>query len=367
MAEAEALGVILPDLLLTHAKLDTDFMCSLALVCKDFREAVHVVWEQKRKTYEQTLDFQSPGQQVRRYNGSLGCCNGCGACTRLTFPFDPTLKACRDCTSYEGPAHLRTISFTACKEELLLTNRDLHPCPVLQAVHRTYHNEIRMYRWRDVLTAALVKYGGPAGLAAKLKARDLKRQGRGKPKEKRQEVAERIVTECDPQGRYSRAALLECCSEYVRNGSGGQKGAKACIERFINFEMVSPPCSGGLVAMLARSRLAYVRTGSESHLEAALRAGEACEALGEAIAFVKADDLWPYLMGMISLEELVMRARPPALRRQELINALASEGLVLRSSSRLCNDYIDSGVGDIDDIVWRCTSRTSRRPRTSSS
>lgn len=201
-----------------------------------------------------------------------------------------------------------------------------------------------------MLAVALDKHGGPQGLNAALDAREKKRMDRGKPRERRAETAESLVTDADPDANYNRQTLYEvCCADYVRNGAGGQKEVKERLSRFMT--LVSPPCSGELVLSLTNARRDYVQSGEDRYLDVATKACELCESLGDRIVVARRRDIEPFLYGQDSLHSTRRHMLAPAARAKELADALSLRNLELRADSRLCNAYIESGVGDIDEIV----------------
>lgn len=210
------------------------------------------------------------------------------------------------------------MSHSACKDTILVNDKDLHCCPVLHTIHRAYRNEIRVYRWQDVLAVALDKHGGPGGLNAALDARDKRRTERGRPRGHRVEIAEHLMTESDPHERHNRQTLYAvCCADYVQNGGGGQKGVKERISRFITFEMVSPPCSGELVQSLANARRDYAHFGEDQYLDVATRASELCESLGDLVSLARRRDFEAFLYGQDSLDCILDRIVTKGLSDKE--------------------------------------------------
>jgi hypothetical protein len=343
---------VLPDLLFARAAVDQELLLRIAPISRAFHQVAQDCWGMRQKAYKEGLKSKPAGTKVQRSTGTPRPCAGCKRPTTIIYPFGDRLRACHECTSSTGPRHLRLMSHSACKDTFLLTDNDLYGCPVLHARHRSYGNEIRVYRRQDVLEIALDKHGGPQGLNTALDAREKKRMDRGKPSEHRAEIAERLVTDADPHALYNRQTLYEvCCSDYVRNGSGGQRGVKERISRFMRFEMVSPPCSGELVLSLSNARRDYVQSGEDRYLDVAIKASELCESLGDRIVVARRRDFEPFLYGQDSLHYIRRHMLAPTARAKELADALSLRKLELRADSRLCNAYIESGVGDIDEIV----------------
>ncbi|GAQ90326.1 hypothetical protein KFL_006280010, partial [Klebsormidium nitens] len=110
-------------------------------------------------------------------------------------------------------------------------------------------------------------------------------------------------------------------------------------------------CSGELVQSLANARRDYVHSGEDHYSEVTTKASELCESLGDLAVVARRRDFEPFLYGQDSLEYVRGQIVAPASRTKELTQALGLRRLELRDDSRLCNDYIEFGVGDIDEIV----------------
>lgn len=100
-----------------------------------------------------------------------------------------------------------------------MSDADLVPCVVLRTRHRSFHNDIMMYRWQEVLEVAFEKHGGPEGLQDVLDQRSKRRRNRGgSARAKRESVLEKIVADFALDKRLDKRTMLDvCCNQYLRN------------------------------------------------------------------------------------------------------------------------------------------------------
>lgn len=347
---AEAIAHLLPDLLRHHFDMGQDLLLAIALISREFRQVTRDAWAKKKGTYRAGAQA---GVSVQNLTAPPRPCAGCKRKTSLVFPFDPSLHACMTCTGADGPRSLRVVSRTECKRALLLDDTDLVPCAVLRTRHRSYHNEIMMYRWQDVLGVAFEKHGGPEGLQGALDQRAERRGSRGGAARAKQEsVVERIAADLALDKRPDKRIILDvCCNQFLRNGKGGRWGVKARIERYIQFDLAAPPATGCLKSILDESMERYLASGADKDLEGALNASELHEALGGCVNCLDVEDAAACLSGHLTINDVVEAAWDRAAREKVLRAALAVRGLQLRSDSRLCEQYIWFGEGSIHKLV----------------
>lgn len=349
-AMATAIAHLLPDLLQHHSDMGQDVLLAIAPVSREFRQVAREAWAEKKGNY---IAGTLPGVSVQSPSGPPRPCAGCKRKTSLVYPFDHSLHACMTCTGPKGPRHLRIISRTACKQAVLLNDADLLPCAVLRTRHRSYHNNIMMYRWQDVVGIAFQKHGGPEGLQGALDRRSKRRLDRGgSARAKRESVLEQIVADFALDKRLDKRIIMDiCCDQYLRNGKGGEREVKARIERYMQFDLAAPPATGCLKLALDEYRDDYLASGADRDLEGALNASDLYEALDGCVNCLSAEEVGGCLAGHIAADEIADAACDRAAREKELKAALALRGLELRSDSRLCEQYIWFGEGDIDRLV----------------
>lgn len=349
-AMATAIAHLLPDLLQHHSDMGQDVLLAIAPVSRELRQVARKAWEEKKGNY---IPGTQPGLSVQSLTSLPRPCAGCKRKTTLVFPFDQSLHACMACVGSKGPRHLRIVSRTECKQALLLNDTDLVPCAVLCTRHRSYHNDIRMYRWQDVVGIAFKKHGGPEGLNCALDQRTRRRLHRGgTARAKRETLLEKIVAEFALDKRLDKRIILDvCCDQFLRNGKGGQREVKARIESYLQFDLAAPPATGCLKLILDEYRDDYLASGADRDLEGALNASELYEALGGCVNCLSAEEVAGCLAGHIAADEIVNAACDRTAREKELKAALTLRGLEMRSDSRLCEQYIWFGEGDIDKLV----------------
>jgi hypothetical protein len=349
-----AVQLLLSDLLLAHTPLDQEMLLAMAPVSREFRSVAQAGWRARQVQYRLGLQRHcEAGIELSRRTSQVSTCDGCKSRSTMIYPFDPDLYACPVCTSSTGPRYLRIISFTACRERLLLLPIDLFPCMVLETVHTTYGNAIRMYRWQEVIAIAFDKHGGPRGLQDALDAREALRKKRGLPREVRDSFARAVIAGCDPEGACDLGDVIRyCCDEFVRNGKGGKKGVRARVERYVSFKAAMPPCSGHVMTVLHQYLHRYVSTGSQTVLEAAPKARLLCEALQGETTHVTLADMSHYIQGRCSLGATIVHCQQRTARFTGLVDALAARGLTLRPDSRMCSDFIEhEGKWILEDVV----------------
>ncbi|GAQ92071.1 hypothetical protein KFL_009170010 [Klebsormidium nitens] len=303
---ATAIAHLLPDLLQHHSDMGQDLLLAIAPVSREFRQVARDAWAEKKGNYRAGTQ---PGVSVQTPEALCGL-------------------------QEEDVTHLA-------------------PCAVLRTRHRSYHNDISMYRWQDALGVAFEKHGGPEGLQGALDQRSKRGLNRGgTAKAKRESVLERIVADFALDKRPDKRIILDvCCDQFLRNGKGGQRGMKARIERYIHFDLAAPPATGGLKSILDQYRDQYLASGADKDLEAALNASKLYEALGGCVNCLDVEDAAACLTGHLAVDEVVEAAWDRAAREKELREALAARGLELRSDSRLCERYIWFEEGNVQKLV----------------
>jgi hypothetical protein len=349
-AMATAIAHLLPDLLQHHSDMGQDVLLAIASLSKEFRQIARKAWEEKKGNYKPGTQ---PGVSVQNLTSRPRSCAGCKRKTSLVFPFDQSLHACMTCTGSKGPRHLRIISKTECKQELLLNDADLLPCAVLCTRHRSYHNDIRMYMWQDVAGIAFQKHGGPEGLNCAIDERTMRRLRRGgTARAKRETLVEKIVAEYSLDKREDKDTIMDaCCDQFLQNGKGGQREVRARIERYLQFDVAAPPATGRLQIKLDEYWGDYLASGADSAFQAALNASKLYEALNGCVDCLSAGEIAGCLAGRFAADEIADAARDRAAREKVLKAALAPRGLELKAYCRLCDEYMWSNEGDIDKVV----------------
>lgn len=235
-SSAERLGVILPDLLDQHMRQtalpDSYVLRALSGVSREFRRLAQTGWDLRKKGSQrgpghvgECLTSDAHGET----QGALPCDN-CGGPNSVAFPFDTRLRSCSSCC-LSGPRHLRTLSLTRCKRELLLTHCDLLSCPILHTCHPHFKKPMSVFRWQDALAVALDKHGGPAPLRGALAVKEQRAARRRRAKAGRQCVVESILAALGEGARDQHAEILRRrCSVYVRNGRRGKKELRELLQ-----------------------------------------------------------------------------------------------------------------------------------------
>ena len=216
-------------------------------------------------------------------------------------------------TLLRSPLPPKPISFTDSKKKYKLNDEELSKLDMYETVHRKYRHTIRFYRECDVRAMSLVKFNGAPPSAA--------RGGTNKAREKREQQLAKLLGDPRFVGLSSVYKSLPVTNGFLQSGSVGIRKLTSCFGQH--------PTMVGFLRGLGlddKEISMYV----DKHLE----------------AFV--DDLETTQR---NIERTVEASRQRDARKNALAAALETCGLSLRKDSRLCETWIDTGFGNMSEIV----------------
>jgi hypothetical protein len=234
-------------------------------------------------------------------------CVKCAASKRVISVFGYCLP-CMDDVSVVGA--------TSAKKDWYLDESDLNNLLVNKKYVARYRQFIRMYLQKDVVIAAIIKFGGPEKLQEKLDNR-MKRCARGSvsaAKQKRLDAIAKLQLDTSSQ-KWDL-----CVADYIANGVGGLKRVKKRLSRWDEFHTII-----------------------ENHVEAAYR--EFAMAFVERCVGEEDVDILSYINNAIAAKKVRQ------IRTGTLEHALAEHGLHLREDSSVCKQYINNERDDLHDVV----------------
>lgn len=229
------------------------------------------------------------------YHQGANICRYCNSTKRIVTEFG--------CCNYCSKENMNIITKTEVVKKYKLQEDDMRRL-TYRTVRSMYGGNMRLFDHREVYNYALMKYKGPwnlpkrrEGVSAALTTR----------KKKLRELLEKL--------KLDETNYKLCVEEYLKNGKGGIREVKARIERQNAFDAL-------------KLQLDVIDFGQDMRCDC--------------------------IYGNITLKEAHTGIMGSIRRKEELVTALGSVGLLLRTDSKLCSQYIRYGDGDLDTIVKTC-------------
>jgi hypothetical protein len=227
-----------------------------------------------------------------------------------------TLLQYNEGSKFQGNFNEITMSRSEAKKKYKLCDDDLNN------MFLSSKQIVRSFFKSDVLALALIKHKGPAGL----KAICHKKMSAAKTK--------RIAAVCNLFGTADLTVLgvRHEVEQFLSNGKGGVRKLK---ESSIRRENLCCALREHGLVIRADSRLCaqYIESGVPELSNVVLKERDE----------VKRHEKY--------MEKLNTRRKNISTRRENLCCALREHGLVIRADSRLCDQYIESGVPELCNVV----------------
>jgi len=216
----------------------------------------------------------------------------CYCKTKRVVAFDACLKCSKN---------VKNISATDAKKLWLLDDNDLAQLQLFETYHRAYRKYIRLYRLEEVINKSLYKHNGPHNLYNKL------HKPLSKAKTNRLEQIQKLKIPSDSL-QYKL-----CIEDFLKNGKGGLKLVKDKLDRFDEFQKINIP----------------------SYID---------------VTQLRSD----FINNIITIDAIKNKIDQEKIkleRTQLLTSKLSQLNLELRYDSKICKDYIESRINDIDFVL----------------
>lgn len=285
---------LLSIVLLNTQELNSLLLMKSACVSRHTNALVGDIWRMKPTIFRK-----------HTYTTSIkGKCRFC-ATSNASAPF----YTCSKCSS-----KLHLITATDAKKQWYLNDDDLGELTSYQRYHQYYRKYIRLFDIEEVKEKAIAKYT-PSGLYKKINKK-------GETSKAHQDRMDKITKQKFDFDESSTKWEL-CVADFLKNGKGGMKMVKERLERFQAFDDLVKKMAQDIKYIsdyeLKEYRSDYVKNNI-SNIEAVLVTKN---------------------MEMKDREE----------RRIKLQNELQAVGLELRADSRLCAEYIEGTLDDMEYII----------------
>lgn len=221
------------ELLNSHSDLDTSSVATLACTSKNFRDAADRTWPLLMEAYEQKRQRNAVAKPCRYLNRCVDITRiqedceyfeeaTCSGKPRVTFVVRPLM------TEEERGAALVPVS--TARRTFFMATPDLQTLQPYRDVHG-----MKLFRFRDVIEAAMLRYGRREMLEKMLtfaRKRDRARNARAARWQEVQEIARSTIAEGDwPCGHE----LLKIAEDYLKKGRGGLQVVRDRCKRFHLF------------------------------------------------------------------------------------------------------------------------------------
>lgn len=299
---------IIFELVIHHTKIDVATLSILSCIDKNTHTTVKHFLEFIRKNYDKQQIY-SNGKELKYSSASIK--NPCSICQTNTYIINPFTNnyTCKKCT--------KTISKTDSKNNYNLTDKDLGNLNYYMSYIGIYRVYATFYYKKDVIGLAVLKHGSPSIQIKKPK-------GKSNAMKKRIEQLDKALNKVIPIKDHQWITQLDICRNFLKNGSDGINTLKTKFKQYNDFHDF-------IHKELSEIQRSIIQYEFKNYFN---------------------DFTIDQQNTKNNIIQYCNRKEQSEIRRLKLTTELEKHGLILRSDSELCDQYIEGSIDDIENVVY---------------